>query len=404
MPPVAQGIRKQTCYGKQTALGTPKTGAGGQILRRKTAVFSATRDMFENDEIVSHQQSTGVTYGLQKAGGKIDALLSAGTYKDLIAAALRKAFTATAAITGLSLTIAGSNPYTLARGTGSYLSDGLKVGDVVRLSVGSLNAANINKNLLVTAVVALTATVVPLNGVAMVAEGPIATTTMTVIGKKSLVPLTGHTDDFFTFEEWYADLTRSEIFTDAKIAKVQIDLPSTGLATLSFEVVALDRTIAGAQSFTAPATETTTAVLGALNGMVFVNGTKVTNVTGAQVTIDCGIKPVSAVLGSNFSPDMDRGRIQVSGSFTALFDSATLSSLYDTEAVTSIVLVVASDPSATADFFTITMGRVKLTGDTPDDGEKSIIRTYPFTAELNSAGGPTLNWDQTIVTIQDSQA
>lgn len=401
---VAQGIRKQTCYGKQTGLGVPKVGAGGQILRRKTAIFTATRDMFANDEIVSHQQSTGVTYGLQKAGGKIDGLLSPATYKDLFAAALRKAFTATAAMTGLSLTIAGAGPYTLTRGSGSYLTDGLKVGDVVRLSVGSLNAANINKNLLVTAVVALVATVVPVNGVAMFAEGPIATTTMTVVGKKALVPLTGHTDDFFTFEEWYADLTRSEIFTDAKVAKVQVDLPSTGNATASFEVVALDRVIAGAQSFTTPATETTTAVLSALSGIIYVNGSKVSNITGAQLTIDCGVKPVSAVLGSNFSPDMDRGRIQVSGSFSALFDSATLSSLFDTESVTSIVLVIASDPSATADFITFTMGRVKLTGDAPDDGEKSIVRTYPFTAELNSAGGAALNWDQTIITIQDSQA
>lgn len=401
---VAQGIRKQTCYGKQTGLGVPKVGAGGQILRRKTAIFTATRDMFANDEIVSHQQSTGVTYGLQKAGGKIDGLLSPATYKDLFAAALRKVFTATAAMTGLSLTIAGAGPYTLTRGSGSYLTDGLKVGDVVRLSVGSLNAANINKNLLVTAVVALVATVVPVNGVAMVAEGPIATTTMTVVGKKALVPLTGHTDDFFTFEEWYADLTRSEIFTDAKVAKVQVDLPSTGNATASFEIVALDRVIAGAQSFTSPTTETTTSVLSALSGIIYVNGTKVSNITGAQLTVDCGIKPVSAVLGSNFSPDMDRGRIQVSGSFTALFDSATLSSLFDTEAVTSIVLVIASDPSATADFVTFTMGRVKLTGDAPDDGEKSIMRTYPFTAELNSAGGAALNWDQTILTIQDSQA
>ena len=53
---------------------------------------------------------------------------------------------------------------------------------------------------------------------------------------------------------------------------------------------------------------------------------------------------------------------------------------------------------------TFTMGRIKLTGDAPDDGEKSILRTYPFTAELNSAGGAALAWDQTIITIQDSQA
>lgn len=401
---IAQGIKKQTCFGKQTGLGVPKVGAGGQILRRTSSVFTATRDMFENNEIVSHQQATGVTYGLQKADGKIDGLLSPGTYSSLIASALRKAFAATAAITGLSITIAGSGPYTLTRSAGSYLTDGVKVGDVARLTAGSFNVANSNKNLLVTALTALVATVTPINGSALVAEGPIASATFTVMGKKSLVPLTGHTDEFFTFEEWYSDLSRSEIFTDSKVNQIQVTLPATGNATVNFNIVALDRVLSGTQSFTSPTAETTSSVLGAINGLIYLNGAKVGNVTGAQLSIDGGIKPVSAVLGSNFSPDMDRGRIRVSGSFTSLFDSSTIQLLYDTETVTSLIMVATSDPSATADFVTFTLGRIKITGDSPDDGEKGIVRTYPFTAELNGAGGADLAWDQTILTIQDSLA
>lgn len=228
--------------------------------------------------------------------------------------------------------------------------------------------------------------------------------TFTVVGKKTLTPLTGHTDVFFTFEEWYSDLTRSERFDDCKINQIAFNLPATGNATCSFDIIGLSRTLAGAQSFTAPATETTTGVMSALNGAVYVNATKVGNITGAQLTLECGIKPVGAILGSNVSPDMDRGRIRVSGTFTGLFDSHTIQALYDAETPTSLIVVVSTDPSATADFVTFTMGRIKLTGDAPDDGEKSILRTYPFTAELNSTGGAALAWDQTILTIQDSQA
>jgi hypothetical protein len=50
------------------------------------------------------------------------------------------------------------------------------------------------------------------------------------------------------------------------------------------------------------------------------------------------------------------------------------------------------------------MGRIKITGDAPDDGEKNIMRTYPFTAEINGSGGAALAWDQTIITVQDSDA
>jgi hypothetical protein len=42
--------------------------------------------------------------------------------------------------------------------------------------------------------------------------------------------------------------------------------------------------------------------------------------------------------------------------------------------------------------------------DTPDDGEKTIVRSYAFTAEYNGSGGAALALDQTILSIQDTQA
>jgi hypothetical protein len=56
----------------------------------------------------------------------------------------------------------------------------------------------------VLSVVALTLTVMPVNGVAMVAEGPIATSTVTATGKYTYVPASSHTADYYTFEHWYS--------------------------------------------------------------------------------------------------------------------------------------------------------------------------------------------------------
>lgn len=402
---LAQGIKKQTIFGTQVALGTPKTGAGGQILRRKTSVFSATRDMFENDEIVSHQQSTGVTYGLKKVAGKIDGLLSAGTYKLLMAQGLRKDFAATAPMAaGTDVTASVGAPQFVDASAG-FLTAGLKVGDVGRWTGFTAGGAGNNaRNFLITALTAGNMTGVFLDGLPAAAKASGDTVTFTLPGKKTMAPLTGHTDTFFTFEEWFSDLARSERFDDCKVNQISFNLPATGNAEIGFDIIGLSRTLAAAQSFTTPTAETTTSVMSALNGAVYVNATKVGNITGAQFALDCGIKPVSAVLGSNSSPDVDRGRMKVSGSFTGLFDSATIQTLYDSETPTSLIIVVTTDPSATADFITFTMGRIKLTGDAPDDGEKSILRTYPFTAELNGAGGAALAWDQTVLTIQDSQA
>lgn len=402
---VAQGINKKTVYKKQTGLGAAATGSGGQIVRRTSSVFQAPPDTFESNEIVSHQQGTGVGIGVVKPAGKIDGLLSPGTYATLLASLLRKDMTAGVSATGMTIAVAVSGQnFTLTRSAGSFLTDGFKIGDVGRLTAGTFNAANSQKNLLIIGVTALALTVKPLNGVALVAESGITGATFAVTGKKSLVPLTAHTNDYYTFEEWYADLTRSEIYNDQQIAQAALNLPATGNATISLDTVGRTRTLGSAQVLTTPNPETATDILTAVNGVVLVNGSPVTNVTGAQITINGNTTHSDAVVGSNVVDDTQRGRVTVSGSVTAKFDSVTLQTIFEARSTTSLVLAVTEDATANADFVVINIPMLKLTGDTPDDGEKAVIRTYPFTAQINSAGGAALATDQTIITIQDSAA
>lgn len=403
---VAQGINKITVYKEQVALGTPAIGAGGQILRRKTSVAKTARATYTNDEIVQHQQSTGVNLGTASSDWQFDGLLSPGTYSGLLAGLMRKVFTATAALTTLSLTIAGAGPYTITRGSGDFLAGGLKIGDVIRITAGTYaNPVNRDNNFVITALTATVATVITLNGTALIAEGPIATSTITVIGKKCIVPLTGHTDKLFTIEEWYADLSKSELFPDIRVGQADIGLPASGNATIKLSSMGLGvRTNGVAQALTSPSSATTSPVLTAVRGILLVNGAKNQVVTGVTITVKTALTAQGPIVGSNYSPDMSRGRIEVSGSFTALFDSTTLVTLFDNETLLNMVAVMASDTTNTADFVSFNMSAIKLTDAAPDDGEKAIIRTYPFTAQLNAAGGAALANDQTILSIQDSLA
>jgi hypothetical protein len=400
---VAQGISKTTSYKKQSALGTPQSGSGGQKLRRTSSVFQSPADSYESNEIVSHQQSTGVTLGVVKPAGKIDGLLSPGTYSVLLASLLRKDLAAVSDIASLSLTIAtsGSN-YTITRGSGSFITDGLKVGNVIRITAGTYTAGTKDKNLLIIALTATVATVKVINATALTAEGPIASSTVSLIGKKTYAPASGHTTDYYSFEEWYPDVARSELYADVMIAQAQLNLPATGNATISLDAVGRSRTLAASQVLTTPTAETTTDVLTAVNGLVMVNGSIVTNLTGAQITINGNTAHSDATVGSNTVDDMQRGRIAVSGSFTAKFDAATLQLIYEARSAISLILCVTEDNTATADFVVLTLPTIKLTGDAPDDGEKAIIRTYPFTAQYNGAGGAATTSDQTIIAIQDS--
>jgi hypothetical protein len=95
--------------------------------------------------------------------------------------------------------------------------------------------------------------------------------------------------------------------------------------------------------------------------------------------------------------------IEVTGTFSSMLRDGVLSALYNAETVISLACVATADQTATSDFIGITLGAIKITGDAPDDGT-TVMRTYPFTAQLNTLGGAALAWDQTIMTVQDSAA
>lgn len=403
---VAQGINKTIAYKVQSGLGTAASGSGGQLIRRETASFNVNKDAYSSNEIVSHQQHTGDTHGVRSTVASINGLMSGLTYQAFLGSLCRKAWAATTSISSLSVTIAGSNPYTITDGTATFLTDGIKIGDVVRLAGGGLASGNVGTNLLVTAVTETVVTVVPLGtSGSMTAEGPIASVTMSVPGKKVYVPTSSHTNEYYTFEENYTDLTRYHLHQDIQIGRAEINMPATGNVTVSFGLVGLGyRTKSGTQVLTSPSAETTSNVVSSVSGKVMIGGTVYASVTSARVTIDGQITSGEAVIGSNYRPDNQRGRVRVSGTFTALYESDTLGAIFDDETATSLVLVLSDDNTTSADFVTLSMSKAKLFSDDADDGEKQIVRTYNFTAEINGDGGAALANDQTIISIQDSLA
>jgi hypothetical protein len=341
---------------------------------------------------------------MKSIAGTLAGELSPATYKLLMAASLRKDFAATAAMTiGTDCTSAATAPQ-FVDGSAGFLTAGLKVGDVGQFTGFSTTAVNNNgKNFLITALTAGNMTGVFLNGDAVLAKVESGSVVFTVVGKKTLAPLTGHTNDYFSYEEWYADLSKSEFFTDVKVGKLDLTLPATGIATVSTTFMGLQRTLGVSQVLTSPASETTTPILTAVQGALYVQGSAYA-ITGATISIDGTMTAAGAEVGTNIGSDISRGMIKVTGQITGLFKDTVIQALYDAETVSSLIMVVADNLTATSAFLAFTLGAIKFTGDAPDDGEKQITRTYPFTAQINTAGGPALAFDETIMTIQDSAA
>lgn len=401
---LATGIAKQLRYKAESSWGTPPGATGAQLLRRVTSDLSLKKQTFESAELISSYQRRDFRHGTRSVEGTINGELSAGTWKDFLAAAVRRAFTSVAAMTGLSITIAGTGPtFTVTRSAGSFLTDGVKAGQVVRLTAGSFNAANLNKNLVVLSLTATVLTVMPLNGVALVAEGPIASATVSVPGKVTYVPDTGHTDSSFAFEHWHGDLSLSERFDGCKINEANITIPPTGIATIGLGVMGKDMVAAGSQYFTTPTAETTTGLLASSHGLLLAQGAAVAVLTGINFGVK-GNMVAEPVVGSNVYADITEGRVLVDGQMTALFESATLRDYFLNETEVALTAVIAASPAAAADFMSFSMPRAKFGDAAKDDGDKAIVQSMPFTALENTAGGAGQSTEKTTIYVQDSQA
>lgn len=400
----ATGVAKQLLYKAESTWGTLAGASGAQRLRRVTSTLSLKKQTYESNEIVDHYQVADFRHGVRSVEGSISGELSPGTWEDFLSAAVRKSFAAVSAITGLSLTFATSGTnYTIVRGSGSFLADGVKAGDVVRITAGSVNAANLNKNAIVLSAVALTLTVYVMNGLAMTAEGPIASCTLTVVGKKAYTPTTSHTDPSFTIEHYHSDITKSLQFSGCKINSVAISLPPTGISTIEFGIMGKDVITDTSAYFTSPTAATTTGVVAAVNGVVTLNGAKVATITGLTINIAGGMSAVP-VVGSNSYSDIAEGRVRVTGQLTALFEDLTYFDLFDDETEFAIAAAFTTASTAAADFVSFSMPRVKLGSADIDDGEKNLSQTLSFTALYNSAGGAGTSSEQSTLVIQDSQA
>lgn len=398
--PIGKGTAKQVCYKRESLWGTLAGAASGKQLRRVTASFNLIKDAYESNEIRTDRQVADYRHGVRSAEGSLNGELSVGSYSDFMQSIVGRDFAAVTlgAAVNCTVTVAGS-VYTVIRATGSWLTSGARVGQIVRFA-GLTAVADNSRNFLVASVSALNLVVVPLNGLAPVAQGVATSVTTTVPGKTTYVPASGHTDDSYTFEEWYSDIAQSEVYTGVKVNSLAVQLPATGLATVDFGFVGKDLTQKGtSQYFTSPAAQGTTGVLAAVNGVMLVNGAPVALVTSADMSIERATENAQAV-GSNSIAEIFTGRIRASGNLSVYFQDAQFRDYFDQETPVSIVFTMTQDSTAASNAISITLPKVKLGSFSKEDQELGLIASASFTALLNDV--TTAGLEGTTVQIQDT--
>lgn len=405
---VANGIKRTIAFKKESTWGTAAGASGGKILRRTGTAINLRKATYASAEIRQDQQIIDFRHGVRTVGGSLSDEWSGGTFQAIFEALFRAA-ASTAATTGAltNVTAAAGPPGTFTRATGSFITDGFKVGDVIRWSGWATGGSTANnaRNYRITTLTALIMTVgTAATGAvgqpeAVIAQASGDSVTATLTGKKIAIPSTGHTDDSFTIEDYFSDITVSKVFTGVKFGSCAMGLPATGMATLSFDTMGKDMSVSGSQYFSSPTAETTSGIFAAVNGTLRLGGADVAIVTGAQLNL-AGNMQTSAAIGSNTTPLISQGRVMLSGQLMVHFTDSTFLSNFVNEDELALNIVMTASSAVNAEFVNLNIPRIKLGSADVDDGEKGLIQTMSFQALKYIGGATTI--DATTMSMQDS--
>lgn len=406
MTVIASGVFKQLRVKKQSAIGTKATVGSAQLLRRVSSTIDLQKETYQSNEIRPSMQRSDMRHGIRSVGGTISGEISCGTYQGFFESLLRAASSSaatTGALTNVTSAVTTGASGTFTRAAGSYLTDGFKVGMVVRWSgYASPATANNAHNFLITGLTALIMTGVMLDAVPVVAKAAGDSITCLEVGKHTYMPQSGHTRDYWTIEHWYADVGISEQFVDCVISSANIKLPPSGMSTIDFEVMGINMETGVAEYFTSPSAASSGSVIAAVNGAMYVQGVPIALITGMDFTVNGNFTTPGGIVGSNINPDIFPGALDVTGNLTVLFTDATMRDYFINETEVSIVAVFTTGNTGSSDFQTHVFPRVKVGGATKDDGEKGLTMTMPFVALENAAAAT--NSIATTYWTQDSQA
>jgi Phage tail tube protein len=396
---IAVGVSKQLVIAKETTFATAALNSSGQLMRRTTSNVDLSKKTYKSTEIRPDYQFSDFRHGTRSITGTISDELSVGTWNLFMASVMRQAWQKPGVTAATAITAEAGSPQ-FTRSTGSFLTDGFMLGDVVQFEGFATGLANNANNFFITGITALTMTGIFLNGAAVVADSGSATVSVATMGSKTWMPLTNQTRDSYTIEHYFSDIGQSELFTGCRVSQMAVKLPSTGLATIDFPIMGIDAVEGTSQYFTAPAAPSNGQILAAVNGAMFMGGQKIAVVTSLDFTIN-GNMTTGDVVGSNVAPDIFPGSMDVTGTMSAYFEDETFQSAFFNEAEVSIVIALTTDSSPNAAFQVFTFPRCKLNGATKNDGQVGIVQTVPFVALLNNLA-PAPGSLVTTMSIQDS--
>jgi len=382
-------VRREASYGV-----LPANDAQARVIPYVSHSLALSKSAIASEEIRSDFQRATMRHGNRTLSGELQLQLQTGTYSEMMASALRREFTPVASITGLTCTASTTAPH-FTRAAGSWIADGLRVGMCVRFSgftAGGLS--NNGKNFTITA---LTATQMTVAEAVAARTGDIAVQ-CSVPGRVTWMPTTGHTQTSFAVEEWKPDVPRSHRHLGLRVNTMQVGLPPNARATLAFGMLGRDSAVQSTRYFTGATIPPASVMQVGHNGALIVNGASLGVVTALQINVTNNME-VGQTVGSNVTPDVFHGPMEVTGSFTLYEESGAFYDVFDQESEISLMARVTDDTSVNSGFLQLALPRIKLAGGSYSTSNQSRLQSFDFTALLHPG---TAGNEATTMLLQDS--
>jgi len=401
-----------TSFKAQSALGVQESGSGATVLRTTGGQGGRlTKAATESAEVRRDNMSSRGRHGTYKTSGNAGGELSMGVADEVMQAVFRGTWgAANLELDEVDFTSITTGANTIVFASGSPISLGLRVGDVIRIT--NQTTANNGRNLRITGLSSTTITVAETLVVNAVAD---TACEITRTGRVLINPPAGSIiSRYFTIEEHEVDIDASEVFTDAVWGSLKFTMQPNGIIMMETGWVGTGQfeTVSGgsAPHFTSP-TEPTGTPLSVVDATIRIGNTDLVDLTSLELTIDTA--PVAPdVFGSGaikYAPDVFPGDMKVSGSVTALRKDLSRVAEFLDETQLSLHILAVENESEPKSFVSIyvpnfTFGSVDKSALSKSGGPRTQTMAIPAALVGIDDRGAAAGYDSTMVKIQVANA
>lgn len=395
--PFQSGQNIRVVKKRQSGLGVPASGSGGQQLPLvASGGLRLSKVAIESPEVRADGMTTIPRHGTRSVTGDLAGVLRVGALDEWFEDLFRGTWSAPISITQAQMTSITTTTNTIVAASGSWITQGVRVGDIVTLT-GHDTAGNNNLRLPVVAVTASTITV-PANSLTANASAD-TSFTLTVLKRLAM----GVTERYNTIDEYHADIDQSELATDCKISSVNLSMQADGTVVATFGVAGrnlVSQTTGASPVLTGTAYDNANLV--ATDAVVLLDGVRQLTLTGLDLTIDMGAQ-TQGVVGDTLSPDVFSNNTRVTGTLSAMREDLTWLDRFANETVGSLTLLFRAPGTAPQACHAIHIPHFTLTESpsAPLGGDGPMISSLSFVAGKAPAASGVV---ETMVQMSSSAA